>query len=305
MADGSSAGPRGDAAPERAALPSLRSVLFVPGTRPDLVPKARACGADGVCVDLEDAVGPDRKDEARERTVELLGERGAGAPPGSSSPAFLVRINAPGSRAGAGDLDALAGLDRPPDAILIPKVVDPAEVAGVAEALGAGAGRFRLVPLVETARGLAAVEEIAVAAPTVTGLLLGGHDLALELGARPRWEPLLYARSRVVHSAALAGIDALDMPLLDVSDPDRLRTEARAARSLGFTGKAAIHPDQVGPIQDVFTPDADEVREARRVVEAYRTSEGDAVLLDGKVVDRPVLEAARRVLARAGGSGIP
>ena len=284
-----------------APFPSLRSFLFVPGSRPELVPNAGACGADGLCVDLEDAVGPDDKDGARQQTIALLRDRTPTAPGETRSPVFMVRINAPGSEAGARDVDALATLSVPPDAVLIPKVTGPEEVDRVARALGGLASAARLVPLVETARGLAAVEEIAVAAPSVTALLLGGHDLSLELGARPDWEPLLYARSRVVHAAALAGLDALDMPLLDVSDTAGLRSEARAARSLGFTGKAAIHPDQVGPIQEVFTPDPEEVREARRVVEAYRASEGNAVLLDGRVVDRPVLEAARRVLARSEG----
>lgn len=294
------AGP-GERAGEAAPFPSLRSFLFVPGSRPELFPKAMASGADGVCVDLEDAVGPGAKDEARERTAALLGEEAPAPSPGPRTPLVMVRMNAPTAPAGVRDLEALAALAHPPDAVLIPMVRDPDEVREVAAALCGPGSSVRLVPLMETARGLAAVEEIAAAADAVAALLLGGHDLSLELGARPEWEPLLYARSRLVHAAALAGIDALDMPLLDLSDAESLRAEARAARALGFTGKAAIHPDQVEPIQEIFTPDEGEVEEARRVVEAYRAADGNAVLLDGRVVDRPVLEAALRTLARIGG----
>lgn len=296
--DGAGSPPRDG---EATSFPSLRSFLFVPGSRPRLFSKAMASGADGVCVDLEDAVGPGAKDQARERTAALLEDEAPSAPPGLRSPLVMVRMNAPTVPAGARDLEALAALTRPPDAVLIPMVRDPGDVEGVADALCGPGSPVRLVPLVETARGLAAVEELAVAADAVAALLLGGHDLSLELGARPDWEPLLYARSRLVHAAALAGIDALDMPLLDLSDADGLRAEARAARALGFTGKAAIHPDQVEPIQEIFTPDEGEVEEARRVVEAYRAADGNAVLLDGRVVDRPVLEAALRTLARVGG----
>lgn len=287
-----------DPGPDR-TVSALRSFLFFPAVRPELFRKALATGADGVCIDLEDAVGPERKDEARSAAADLL-ERdsrdGSRAPPAL----VMVRVNPPASPEGARDLEAIARLDAPPDAVVVPKIDDPAEVAGVGDALRDASGPIRLVLLVETARCLAAVEEVARASEHVAGLMLGGHDLAVDLGARPEWEALLYARSRLVHAAALADVGALDMPLLDLSDPDRLRREARGARALGFSGKAAVHPDQVAPIQEVFSPGPEEVAEARRIVRAYEESGGDAALLDGHVVDRPVLEEARRTLERAG-----
>ncbi len=289
----------------------LRCFLFFPGNRPELLEKAVATGADGVCPDLEDAVGPEAKDGARATVVELLarettsrGDDRVGDPDGpdgpSLRPTMILRINAPETDVGARDLEALAGAKALPDLLLVPKVVGPGSLEPVDEALGSRADDVGLIPLIETARGLAAVEEIAAASDRIVALMLGGHDLSLELGARPTPEALLYARSRIVHAAALAGVDALDMPLLEVGDPDELRDRTRAARDLGFTGKAAIHPEQVEPIQEVFTPTPEEVEEARRVVEASEAAGGNAALLDGKVVDRPILEAARRVLARAG-----
>lgn len=288
-----------DPPPERAGLAALRCFLFFPGFRPELLSKAVAAGADGVCADLEDAVGPDRKDAARQSVVGLLQDEAGAHLEAPGSPCVIVRVNEPTTPAGMRDLEALAGLRRPPDALIIPKIRAPAEVARVAEALQESGPSTLLIPLVETARALAEVEEIAASASAVAALMIGGHDLAVELGARPGWEPLLYARSRLVHAAALAGVPALDMPSLDVGDGDGLRGEARRSRDLGFSGKAAIHPEQVAPIQEVFSPSPDELERARRIVEAYRASDGDAVLLDGRLVDRPVLEAARRTLARA------
>lgn len=291
--------PARDGGPGRHATPlsALRCFLFFPGSRPALHPKAVASGADGVCADLEDAVGPAGKDAAREAVAGLV-EREAGEA-GAGGHLLIVRVNAPDTDAGARDLEALAGLGALPDALLVPMVTGVASLERVREALGERAGELPLIALIETARGLATVDALGAVVAPEGALMLGGHDLSLELGARPGWEPLLHARSRIVHAAALAGVPALDMPLLELDDPEALRREARRARELGFSGKAAIHPDQVAPIQARFTPTDDEVEEARRVVEASGKAGGDAVLLDGKVVDGPVLEAARRTLARA------
>ena len=133
----------------------------------------------------------------------------------------------------------------------------------------------------------------------VAALIFGGFDLSVELGADPGWEPLLYARSRVVHAAALCGLDAIDMPSRDLDDVSGLRAEAEQARRLGYAGKVAIHPAQIPVIHEVFTPSPEEVQQARRIIEADRAAGGGAVALDGRMVDRPVVEAARRVLMRA------
>lgn len=271
-----------------------RCVLFFPGSRPDRYAKAIASGADRVCLDLEDAVEPAAKDDARRNAVALVG--------GEGDPSRLViRINHPETRPGEADLEALgrafAAAEAQP-AIMVPKVSGPADLESVAERLASRGRRPVLIAMIETARGLGAVERIA-GAPHVWALLLGGVDLSAELGCSLEWDALLYARSRIVHAAALAGVGAIDYPWLDAADAEGLLDEATAVRGLGFRGKAAIHPSQVATIQSVFRPTAAEIERARRVVEAATRHDDGAFLLDGVLVDRPIVEAARRVLARA------
>lgn len=271
-------------------------MLFVPGDRPDRFGKALAAGADAVCIDLEDAVPPQRKAVAREAVAGFLAERPAGRSRNDIDPPYLaVRINDPDTDLGRTDAGALSGVPRP-DAFMIPKVRTATEVRHAARLLG---GDVRLLPLIETAWGLENAARITSASPAVIGVVFGGFDLAIELGADPVWEALLNARSRVVHAAALSGLDAIDMPSRDFREMSGLREEAERARRLGFAGKMAIHPAQLPVIHEVFTPSEAEVARARRIVEADREAGGGAVALEGRMVDRPVAEVARRVLARA------
>jgi len=258
-------------------------------------------GADAVCVDLEDAVGPAAKAGARESVTAFLARwqepasTGAG-PDQRRRPPVIVRVNDPDSEEGERDAAALTG-GPGPDALMIPKVTDAGEIVTAQRLLG---DDIPLFPIIETAAGLENAVQIGAASPAVAALMFGGFDLSAELGAEPEWEPLLYARSRVVHAAALGGLDTIDMPSRDFRDVSRLRGEAEKARRLGFTGKVAIHPAQIPVIHDVFTPSPEEVEQARRIVEADRAAGGGAVSLDGRMVDRPVVEAARRLLDRAG-----
>jgi (S)-citramalyl-CoA lyase len=270
-----------------------RSLLFFPADHPELLAKAVASGADAVCADLEDAVAPDAKEAARELA---LGRILAGDRRGAE---LVLRINDPKSEAGRRDLDALCTADSPPDALLLPKVASADEVAWVAGVLAPWHPELRVIPLIETARGLAAAEAIAQASDRVGGLMFGALDLAVELGCAVEWDALLYGRSRVVHAAALAGVGALDVPFMDVSDHEGLARQARAVRGLGFRAKAAIHPSQVPIIQDAFTPSAEELARAAEVIAADEASGGAPVLREGRVIDRPVVEAARRTLALA------
>ncbi len=171
------------------------------------------------------------------------------------------------------------------------------EVHGGLTGDAAGSGVV-LFPLVETALGFHRLEEIATAAP-VAALVFGGMDLSTQTGGAFSWEPLLYARSRLVLAAALAGIVALDVPFAGIRDPAGLLEEARRSARLGFAGKLAIHPAQVGPIHDAFTPTIDELERARGIIEADAQAGGGAFLLDGAMVDRPLVLAARRTLALA------
>jgi citrate lyase beta subunit len=287
-------------------------VLFVPGSRPDRYAKAVASGADRVCVDLEDAVAPGDKSRARANVVELLS---GGQWDAARS---IVRVNHPATEEGEADLAALeralasrgarsrpgeVGPSRGPRlTVMVPKCASRDDLEAVRKALPAAGPAspasgptLLMIPVVETAAGVARVEEIATT-PSVGALLLGGIDLTTELGAALEWDSLLYARSRLVLAAALAGVRAIDVPFLDTSDAAGLRHEADRVRRLGFAGKAAIHPDQVDVIQEAFTPSQEEVDRARRILEAGGGGEG-VFLLEGRMVDRPVVEAARRIVA--------
>jgi (S)-citramalyl-CoA lyase len=292
-----------------------RSVLFCPGSRPDRFDGAMAAGADAVCLDLEDGVAPDAREGARDAVVGWLEGR-AREPGGAAAPELMVRVNDPRSPDGGRDLEALATLEptRRPDVLMVPKVDGPemlGDLIHAMDALGgngaAGSGPV-LLPLIETAMGLHRVEEVALAGLPLGALAFGGMDLAAELGARLEWEPLLLARSRLVHAAALAEVGALDVPWPWLEDSDGLRDEVRRAARLGFTGKLAIHPGQVPHIHAALTPGAEELAAARRVVEAAARSDGGVLVVDGRMVDRPVILAAQRVLSRAGeaaGGGAP
>jgi len=304
---GAALGREGSLEPLHAALPEgfpWRSLLFFPGLRPELYPKAKASGADLVTADLEDAVGPDYKGAARESVSRLL------ASPDWTPARSAVRINAPSSRHGVADLESLAlavtqglvggGRDAlgPRLTVLVPKVSAPGELLDVHEVFEGVGASVRLVAMIETAAGLEAAPAIA-RTRGVVALFLGAVDLAVELGCDVSWDALLYARSRIVHAAALGGVWALDVPALAWDDPGGLEDETRAVARLGFTGKAAIHPGQVAPIHRAFTPSHESVVRARALLQAYSGGGGGVVAHQGIMVDRPVVEAARRTLARA------
>ncbi len=245
-----------------------------------------------MCLDLEDAVAFDAKERARQEAIALLAARRP------QPNATVVRVNDPASPLGRQDVTAICEARASPDAVLIPKVRSPEDVAGVEAAFEAAGLKIPLIPLIETARGLAEVEGIATCVESLWAMLFGGVDLSAELGATMGWNELLYARSRVVHAAALGRIGAIDTPMLDVSSPEALEREAAAARQLGFAGKAAIHPRQVPVIQEQFSPSEEEIAGARRLIEAFEAEEDGVLLWGGVMVDRPVVEAARRTLAR-------
>ena len=159
---------------------------------------------------------------------------------------------------------------------------------------------LRLHVIIEANDGLADAQAIARASRRVASLLFGAVDMSAELRCANAWEPLLYARARVVHAAASAGIDVLDVPFLDLADDEGLAREAAAAAAMGFGGKAAIHPRQLAAIHAAFTPTAEQLERARRVVAAYEASESGLVVLDGRLVELPVVRAMYRLLAAAG-----
>ena len=272
-----------------------RSFIFMPGLKPEMFPKAAASGADILCVDLEDAILPGDKDEARRRTMALMASG-----PDAGGAETAVRINSPRTPAGLADLAAVAraGAAGPP-ALMLPKVASADEVALVSDLLDDAGLATTLHVIVESAAGLEATPAIARAGPRVRALFFGAVDYSSDVGARNAWEPLLYARSRLVAAAAAAGLDAIDVPWLDLEDLDGMTAEAEKSRALGFVGKGAIHPRQIAPLHAVFSPSPEEVARARRVVAAFEEAGTGLVVIDGKLVEKPVLRAMERVLDRA------
>ena len=282
--------------------PTLRrSLLFTPGLRVDRFAKALSGGADMVCIDLEDGVAPDFKIEARDKAIPALFDSALGGTGGTGSGAArAMRINPIKTQLGMRDMLALCEFGTAPPALLLTKIESPEDVRWVAELLDeADYSKTRLMVIIETGRALEAALDIASASPRIDTLLFGAADLSAELGSSLDWEALHYARGRAVHAASSAGLDLIDVPSLDIKDEAGLRREARLAQRMGFTGKAAIHPVQIAPINDVFSPSAETISIARRVIEAYEASDAGVALLDGKVVEMPVVRALRRALAIA------
>ncbi|OYQ31637.1 hypothetical protein CHU95_21105 [Niveispirillum lacus] len=267
-----------------------RSLLFVPGSRPERFGKALAAGADITCIDLEDSVAPAGKEGARVAALAFIAEKGA--------PDHLwLRINPVRSKAGLADLLAVLDSAAGPRTLMLPKLSDPSDLDFLAELLGDRS--LSLVPLIETAAGLRQAASIARGLH-VTALLFGAVDFAAELGCTLDWEPLLFARSSLVAAAAEGGIGLFDVPSIDVADMEGLRSSTQRAKALGFTGRACIHPSQVAVVNEVFTPSQADIDRAHRVVDSFAQAGGGVALLDGKLIEMPVVRAARRVLAAAG-----
>ena len=262
----------------------LSSVLFVPADAPEKHDRAFDCGADAVIIDLEDAVAPAAKEGARAMLVQSL------ARPRSSSSLALVRVNSPQTPQGRADLESLAQARI--DGIVVPK----ADLEALASAASLG---LPLMALIETAAGVLRAAEIA-AASSVAVLALGSVDLSAELGVRntPDGDELNAARSQLVLAAAAAGIQGpLDGPCMSPRDERALELEITRARRLGFTGKLCIHPSQVAAVSEGFSPTGEELQWARAVVDAFGDgADAGVIVLDGEVVDEPVVRRARGIL---------
>jgi citrate lyase subunit beta / citryl-CoA lyase len=260
-----------------------RTYLFVPADRPDRFGKALATGADRVIIDLEDAVKPDGKAAARAAlgSVDLDWGR------------VVLRINDAASPWWADDWAAVARLTVA--AVLVPKAEDAALLAAAADGIGRS---VELIPQIETALGLAELGRL-LAVPGVQRAAFGHLDFSVDLGATPDWEAMLLARSTLVLQSRLAGRAApIDSVTPDINDDEGLTRETEAARSLGFGAKLLIHPRQVAIVRRVFAPSEAEIAWAKKVIAALEAAgSGGAVTLDGRMIDKPVADAARRVLS--------
>lgn len=281
----------------------LRSLLFTPANGGRKVEKAFASAADGVILDLEDAVAVSEKPAARQAAVQALG--------GERTRTAWVRVNALSTPFCFDDLLAIA--PAAPDAIVLPKVEAYADVRTADWLLsqmearhGLAAGSIGLAPIIETAAGIAAAGEIARASPRVQRLVFGAVDLALDmdLDLDDDQGAIAQARFAIALASRAAGLPGpMDTAFVDIPALDRLRASAVRARAMGYGGKLCIHPAQIEVVNEVFTPTARELERARRIVDAFDAAERAglaAVSLDGAMIDYPVVLKARRVLLAGG-----
>lgn len=250
-----------------------RSYLFVPGNRPERFAKALAAGAGAVILDLEDAVPPEAKPAARNAVRQWLAEHAGAA---------WVRVNGADTEFFEEDLHALAGVHAP--GLMLPKAESPRDLG------------MPVIPLIESAVGLWNALEIA-RGPRVERLAFGSVDFQLDTGIQGEDEALLFARSQLVLVSRLARLAApIDGVTVQIGDAAQIQRDVARARALGFGAKLCIHPSQIEPVERGLAPSEEELRWARAVVSAFERAAGNAVRLEGKLIDLPVVERARRLL---------
>lgn len=289
----------------------IRSWMFVPGHRQKMIDKALALNADAIMLDIEDGVAPNEKDTARKNIAESLGREKA-----LGNPARYVRINAIGHARMDADLEAVVrpGLE----GVVCPKVDTADDVRAVDAILSErepqvklATGSLKLLIAIESPKGLLNAPAIAASSPRVTGLIFGAEDFGREIGLPTSREgearDLIYARSAVVVAAAAAHVQAIDGVWVDLQDSAGLLGFARQSRQLGFSGMSCIHPSQVEPINKTFSPTPEEINYANEVLKAFAEANerGDgSIAFGGQLIDRPIVERARRTVDMAKFLGI-
>ena len=271
-----------------------RSFIFTPGLKPEMFPKALASGADMVCIELEDGIAPKDKEEARIKALKLF--EVAQADDGVER---ILRINSMRERFGIEDVLAILATDTPPPSLMMPKVKSPDEIIMLDQLLTERGHKTRLHVIIETNAGLEAAYEIANSSSRIEAMFFGGVDMAAELRCENNWQQLIYARSRVVHAAASAGLDVIDVPYLNLQDLDGMCDEAKKAKDLGFAGKGSVHPKQIAALNDIFTPSKDNITRARRVIKTFEDADTGLVVIDGKLIEKPVMREMYRIVAIA------
>ena len=280
-----------------------RSLLFTPGDSRRKINKIKDLAADAIILDLEDAVAVSVKETARQIVCQaLINVDFAGTE-------RLVRLNSPATAFFSADLTAVSRAK--PDGLIIPKVESSAVLEQIDAALTETelahnwqAGTIRLLVLIETALGIMNLKEIAQSTPRLDALLFGAEDLAADVGAvrSQLGTEIFYGRSVVVTAAAAYDLQAIDTVFVDVRDLEGLKEDAILARSMGYRGKMAIHPDQIAAINDVFSPTRAEIAKAQQLLEqaALHHDSGSGVFtLDGRMIDAPMIRSAESLLERA------
>ena len=286
---------------------SRRALLYMPGDDRRKIEKATTLGVDSICIDMEDGVAANKKAEARAVIAQAMKELDFG------KSEQCIRINSIGS--GLEKRDLVAALATNPDSIVVPKIESADQVRWVSERMESyelssnlSIGAIRLLIGVETAKGILNLKEIAEADKRLEAIIFGAEDYAASIGATRTKEgtEVLYARSAVVTVCAANDLQAIDMVYIDFRDLEGLRVEAAQGAGLGFSGKQIIHPNQVVPVQEAFTPSDEAIEYAKRVVETFEASQKEgkgAYALDGKMIDMPLLKNAQKVLDRAKAAG--
>ena len=269
-----------------------RSFIFTPGLNPEMFPKALASGADMVCIELEDGIAIKDKDEARKSTINALKTLEV-----KNDVELVVRVNCQRTKPGLLDFEALISSKLRVKALMLPKVKTPDEITFIDDLLTDCNLDTDLHVIMETNEALENIYDIAHASKRIVALYFGGVDMAAELRVPNSYENLVYARSKLVHAGASVGVDVVDVPYLDLEDMNGMKKEAELVRNLGFTGKGSIHPKQINILNEVFTPSKDEITKAKKVIDQFNASDTGLVVIDGKLIEKPVLrEMQRRIL---------
>ena len=269
-----------------------RSFIFTPGLKPEMFPKAISSGADMVCIELEDGIAIKDKDEARKNTFKALETLEV-----KSGVELVVRVNCQRTKFGLMDLEAVVSSKINVKAIMLPKVKTPDEITFIDDILTDCGLNTDLHVIMETNEALESIYDIAHASKRIVALYFGGVDMAAELRVPNEYKNLIYARSRLVHAGASVGVDVIDVPYLDLEDMDGMKKEAELVRDLGFTGKGSIHPKQINMLNEIFTPSKEEIIKAKKIVDQFNVSDTGLVVIDGKLIEKPVLrEMQRKIL---------
>ena len=275
-------------------IQSRRSFIFTPGLKPEMFPKAIKSGTDMVCVELEDGIAPQDKNLARKLAIKLFETK-----QNDDGIERILRINSLREKFGIDDVQAILNTNTPPPALMIPKVKSSEEIVLLDSLLTEKKHNCRLHIIIETNEGLEKAYDIANCSNRIDALFFGGVDMSAELRCENKWEPLLYARSRIVHAASSAGIDAIDVPYLDLEDPEGMKKEAIKAKELGFSGKGSIHPKQIPILNEVFTPSKEVIQRAKKITSTFEKANTGLVVIDGKLIEKPVLREMYIILAVA------
>ena len=269
-----------------------RSFIFTPGLKPEMFSKAIASGADMVCIELEDGIAIKDKDEARKNTIDALKTLEV-----KNDVELVVRINCQRTKFGLLDLEAYISSKIKVKALMLPKVKTPEEITFIDDLLTDCNLDTDLHVIMETNEALENIYDIAHASKRIVALYFGGVDMAAELRVENKPENLVYARSKLVHAGASVGVDVIDVPYLDLENMDGLKKEAEFVKNLGFTGKGSIHPKQINILNEIFTPSQKEISHAKKIIDQFNKSDTGVVVIDGKLIEKPVLrEMQRKIL---------